>query len=153
VVSCYVLLWNHVTSDVALGDLILGYYITPGVPLVDVLLLYHVTWGVALVDLLLWYHVTSGVALFDMLLWYHVTTGIILVDLLLWYRVTSIQSANNDNIHIITRQSKTNVCLSKITINIITLLYVIIPYCQFSLLPFSFLLLFCVMVADFGSPV
>ena len=104
-------------------------------------------------DLLLGYYITPGVALFDLLLWYHGTTGITLVDLLLWYHATSIQNANNDNIHIITRQSKTSVCLSKVTINMITLLSVIIPYFQFSLLPFSFLLLFCVTVADCCYPV
>ena len=42
---------------------------------------------------------------------------------------------------------------SKVTINMITLLSVIIPYFQFSLLRFSFLRLFCVTVADVGYPV
>ena len=52
------LLWYHVTSDIALGTTV-------------------VSSDVALVDLLLWYHITSDVALVDLLLWYHVTSELL----------------------------------------------------------------------------
>jgi len=45
------------------------------ISLVELLLWYHVTSDVALVDLLLWYHVRSGVAIVNLLQWYHVTPG------------------------------------------------------------------------------
>jgi len=75
-----------------------------------------------------------------------------IAKILLKVALNSNQNANNDNIHIITRQSKTSVCLSKVMINMNTLLSVIIPYFQISLLLFSFLLLFWGTVADFGYP-
>jgi hypothetical protein len=41
--------------------------------LVELLLWYHVTSDVALVNLLLWYHAMSVVSLVDFLLWYDVS--------------------------------------------------------------------------------
>ena len=41
--------------------------------LIDLVLWYHVTSDVALVNLLLWYHAMSVVSLVDFLLWYNVS--------------------------------------------------------------------------------
>ena len=52
-----------------------------------------------------------------------------MAKILLKVALNTNENANNDNIHSITRQSKTSVCLAKVTINTFTTLSVIIPCC------------------------
>jgi len=49
-----------------------------------------------------------------------------IAEILLKVALNTNQNVNNDNIHIITRQSKISFCLKKVTINMITTLSVII---------------------------